>query len=139
MLKILIPVDGSANALRAVSFAARKAPFYKEPLEVHLVNVQHPFPGTIRGVRDEAEKYHHDEGMKVLSPARALLESAGLEPVLHIGLGEPAQVIADFVKEKNIDQVVIATRGHGAVANMLLGSVSRKVLYLVDVPVTLVK
>jgi len=50
------------------------------------------------------------------------LEPSRLEPVLHIGLVEPAQAIADFVKDKNIDQVIMARRGHGTIAGMLLGS-----------------
>ena len=33
----------------------------------------------------------------------------------------------------------MGTRGHGAVANMLIGSVATKVLHLVEVPVLLVK
>ena len=56
MLRVLIPIDGSENSLRTVRFVIRKAPLYKEPLEIHLLNVQHPFPGTIRGVHEQAEQ-----------------------------------------------------------------------------------
>ncbi|MCE9642399.1 MAG: universal stress protein, partial [Betaproteobacteria bacterium] len=38
-----------------------------------------------------------------------------------------------------IQQIVMGTRGAGAVANMVLGSVATKVLHLVEVPVLLVK
>ena len=139
MLKVLIPVDGSDNSLRTVGFVIRKAALYKEPLELHLLSVQRPFPGTVRGVHGEAEKYHHDEGIKALAGARKLLDDAGLKYVYHISVGEAGEVIAHFVTDKNIEQVVMGTRGAGAVANMLLGSVASKVLHLVDVPVTLVK
>lgn len=50
MLKVLMPVDGSKNSLRTERFLIQKAALYKVPLEIHLLNVQHPFPGTIRGV-----------------------------------------------------------------------------------------
>ena len=139
MLRVLIPVDGSENSLRAVKFVIRKAPLYKEPLELHLLNVQHPFPGTIRGVHHEAEQFHHDEGTKALAEARKALDAAGLKYVYHISVGDSGEVIAHFVKEKKIEQVVMSTRGMGSVANMLLGSVANKVLHLVDVPVLLVK
>lgn len=139
MLRVLIPIDGSENSLRTVSFVIRKAPLYKEPLEIHLLNVQHPFPGTISGVHEQAERYHHDEGTKALADARKALDAAGIKYLYHISVGDAAEVIARFVKDKNIEQVVMGTRGAGAVANMLLGSVATKVLHLVEVPVLLVK
>lgn len=139
MFRVLIPVDGSENSLRAVKFVIRKAPLYKEPLELHLLNVQHPFPGTIRGVHQEAERFHHDEGAKALAQARKALDAAGLKYVYHISVGDSGEVIAHFVKDQKIEQVVMGTRGLGSVANMLLGSVANKVLHLIDVPVLLVK
>ena len=139
MLKVLIPVDGSNNSLRTVRLVIQKAALYKEPLEIHLLNVQRPFPGTIRGVHEQAEQYHHDEGIKALASARKLLDAAQLTYAYHIIVGEAGEVIAHFCKDKQIQQVVMGTRGAGAVANMLLGSVATKVLHLVDAPVLLVK
>jgi nucleotide-binding universal stress UspA family protein len=139
MLRVLVPVDGSESSLRAVQFVLEKVPLYKEPLELHLLNVQHPFPGTIQGVHEQAERYHHDEGTKALAAARKALDAAGVKYVYHIGVGEAAETIAHFAKEKKIEQIVMGTRGLGSIANMLLGSVASKVLHLVDVPVLLVK
>lgn len=139
MLRVLIPVDGSENSKRAVRFVIRKAPLYREPLEIHLLNVQHPFPGTIRGVHRQAQEFHHEEGLKALHPARKLLDDAGVKYLYHISVGEVAEVIAHFVKDKKVEQLVMGTRGMGSVANMLLGSVASKVLHLVEVPVLLVK
>jgi nucleotide-binding universal stress UspA family protein len=139
MLKVLTPVDGSDNSLRTVQFVLQKAALYKEPLEIHLLNVQRPFPGTIRGVHEQAEQYHHDEGIKALAGARKLLDATGLKYTYHISVGEAGEVIAHFCKDKEIQQVVMGTRGASSVANMLLGSVATKVLHLVEVPVTLVK
>ena len=139
MLKVLMPVDDSENSLRTVRFLIQKAALYKEPLEIHLLNVQHPFPGTIRGVHEQAEQYHHDEGIKALAGVRKLLEAAQLKYAYHIIVGEAGETIARFVKDQQMQQVVMGTRGAGAVANMLLGSVATKVLHLVEVPVLLVK
>ncbi len=139
MLKVLIPVDGSDSSLRTVQYVMQKAALYKEPLELHLLNVQRPFPGTIRGVHEQAEQYHHDEGIKALAGARKLLDDAGLKNTYHIIVGEAGEVIARYCKDQQIQQVVMGTRGASSVANMLLGSVATKVLHLVEVPVTLVK
>jgi len=42
MLKLLLPVDGSDNALRAVKHAVDSQTWYREPPEYHLLNVQSP-------------------------------------------------------------------------------------------------
>ncbi|MEO7727911.1 MAG: universal stress protein [Burkholderiales bacterium] len=138
MLNILIPVDGSDNSLRTVQYLIREAALYKTAPELHLLNVQHPFPGTIRGVHEQAEKHHHDEGIKALAGARKLLDESGVKYTYHIVVGEPGETIGHFVTDKKIDQVVMGTRGACAVAGMLMGSVATKVLHLVKVPVTLV-
>jgi len=139
MLKILVPVDGSKNCLGAVELLIRQNTLYKESPEIHLLNVQHPFPGTVRGVREEAEKFHREEGVKALVAARKLLDDAGMKYQHHISVGEAAETIIQYVREKKLDEVVMCTRGMGAVANMLMGSVANKVLHLADVPVVLVK
>ena len=139
MLKVLIPIDGSDNSLHAVAYLVQSAALYQEPPELHLLNVQRPFPGTIRGVHEQAEQHHHDEGIKALAGARQLFDAAGLKYVYHISVGDAGETIAHFVKDQQIQQVVMCPRGAGAIANMLLGSVTTRMLHLVDVPVLLVK
>jgi nucleotide-binding universal stress UspA family protein len=139
MLKVLVPVDGSANSLRAVEYVIANAPLYKEPLDLHLLNVQHAFPGTVRGMHAEAGKLHHDEGIKALATARQLLDAAGVKYTYHINVGDAAQSICQFVEAHKPAEIVMGRRGMGTVASMLMGSVTDKVLHLVDVPIVLVK
>ena len=138
MLRILLPVDRSDNSLRAVRFLIKKANLFREPLNIHLLNVQHPFPGTIRGVHNEAQKEHHSEGLRALADARKLFDDAGIKYEYHVGIGDAPQVIAQFVSDHGIEQVVMGTRGLGTISGMLLGSLTTKVLHLVRVPVLLV-
>ncbi len=139
MLKVLVPVDGSDNCLRAVEYLIAQTSLFKEPLDIHLLNVQHAFPGTVRGVREEAEKFHHDEGIKALATARQLLDAARVKYTYHINVGDAAESICQFVKAQKLDQVVMGRRGIGTVANLLMGSVADKVLRLSEVPIVLVK
>ena len=139
MLRVLIPTDGSENSLRAVKFLIDQAPLYRDPLEIHLLNVQRPFPGTIAFAGVDARQFHHDEGIKALAAARGLLDARGIAYEHHVVVGEFAESIAHFVKDRQIALVVMGTRGAGSVANLLMGSVCSKVLHLVEVPVLLVK
>jgi nucleotide-binding universal stress UspA family protein len=111
---------------------------FREPLEIHLLNVQPSFPGTIRGVHQQAQQEHRDQGLKALATARKLFEAAAVKHVHHIGIGDAPEIIARYIEDQNIEQVVMGTRGLGTVSGMLLGSVTTKVLHLVHVPVLLV-
>ena len=142
MMKILLPVDGSENALRATRFAIGVAGNCAEGLELHLLTVQLPIvSGDVKMFvsQDQINAYYHDEGIKALADARAALGVAGVDYVFHIGVGPIAETIAAYAKDKACDQVIMGSRGLGTVKGMLLGSVTTKVIHLVDVPVTLVK
>jgi nucleotide-binding universal stress UspA family protein len=141
MFRILVAVDGSESSDRAVSHLLKKLAWYKDTVEVHLLNVQ---PALLAGVArfvpsDQLHDYHREHAESALASARAILEGAKVQYVTHIGVGEPAHVITGYAKEKSIDQIVMGTRGLGTVTGMVLGSVTTKVLGLAEVPVLLVK
>ena len=137
-MKLLVLVDGSASALRAVREVIKQMAHDKGSQEVHLLNVQHALPGTIaEGPASRA--YHHDQGIAALADARAALDEVGVPYTYHIGVGDVGEVVAQFVAQLKCDEVVMGTRGMGAVANVLLGSAATDVLHLVNVPVLLVK
>ena len=141
MIRILVPVDGSETALRAVAQAVRLAEASKEPVELHLLNVQPPVvSGNVKMFvgREAVESYYRDEGEKALSAARARVEQSGVAHKYHIGVGPIAETIAAYVKDQDCAQVVMGTRGLGAIKGLVLGSVTTKVLHLTAVPVTLV-
>jgi nucleotide-binding universal stress UspA family protein len=143
MLKMLVPVDGSDSSLRAVDFAVTKRDWYKDTVEIHLINVQAPMPFGSRVTsvigHDAVDKYHREEGMAALKAAMQKLEAAGMPCVHHISVGDPAETIAAFAKERSFDQIIMGKRGVGTATGLLVGSVATKVVHLSDVPVLLVK
>ena len=142
MFKVMISVDGSDNSARAVKFIVDQAPLYKAPVELHLLNVQSPvLSGNIRRFigQEEINKYCHDEATQAMAPARKILDDAKVPYTYHIGVGDIAETVAQYVRDKQCDQVIMGTRGMGSISNMLLGSVATKVIHLSEVPVLLVK
>jgi nucleotide-binding universal stress UspA family protein len=142
MAKLLVPVDGSENSLRAVDFVIKKAGWYREPVEIHLLNVQPPIVSgnvTMFISQDQLNDYYQEEGLKALESARRKLEAAKVPYQHHILVGDPAEMIARFARERGCDQILMGTRGLGAIGSLLLGSVATKVIHLADVPVLLVK
>jgi len=143
MLNLLVPVDGSESSSRAVDHLIRKHGWFKGGAEIHLLNVQHqiPYGDRVSSVigQDKLDQYHQEEGMVALKNAMQKLDAAKLKYHYHIGVGDEADVICQYAKEKGCDQIFMGTRGLGSVSNLVLGSVATKVIHLSPVPVLLVK
>lgn len=141
MLKVLLAVDGSETALHAVEHVIKRATDAKNGFQVHLVNVQHPLHGSVSSFVDAAQikQYHHDEGMKILAPARDKLDAAGVSYQHHLFVGDPAEVVTRYAKEQGCDEIVIGTRGLSGISSLLVGSVATKIIHLAEMPVVLVK
>jgi len=142
MLKVLVPVDGSKDSDRAVAYAIGFVANSKAPVELHVLNVQLPIVSG--GVRmffkhEEIEAYYQDSGQEALRAARERLDQAGQAYVQHVRVGPYGETIVAYAKEQRCDHIVMGTRGLGAMSGMVLGSVASKVIYLAEVPVTLVK
>lgn len=140
MLKVLVPVDGSPYADRAVAQVVALARSGAS-VDIHLINVQMPIDGHARSVvsQQDVEAYHREEGLAALASARRILEEAGLPYTHHVAVGHVADTIVRYAREKGFDQIVMGSHGRGALLNVLLGSVAREVVRHATVPVTLVE
>lgn len=142
MLKALVAVDGSQTALCAVRHVI-KLIRDREPLEVHIVNVQPPVRGDITMFVSAAtvHDYHVDEANKALNPACALLDGAGIAYTRHIFVGHPGEMIAECARRLHCDKMILGTHNRGAMTHFLLGSVTREVIHRLDpnIAVTLIK
>ncbi len=142
MMKILIPVDGSANALRAVDQVINNIAALKDAPQLLLLNVQwNVAAGNVKLFINQQtiNDYYREQGMAALQSARAVLDAAGLPYQYHVSIGTPAEAIAQYALEQGADQIVMGRQGQGGVQALLLGSVVSKVLHLVKCPVLLVK
>lgn len=141
MLKLLVPVDGSDHAKRALRHALSLCGGGCAA-ELHLLNVQEPIVDweVRRFLREEEiDTMLQAKAETIVAGAEAIVAEAGCSASRHIAFGDVAQTIAEKAVELGCEQIVMGTHGRGAFTDLLLGSVSTKVLHLVDIPVTLVK
>ncbi|MCC2595597.1 universal stress protein [Pusillimonas sp. MFBS29] len=141
MKTILVPVDGSESALRAVQ-AAIKAAQDMNGANLYLITVQAPIiSGNVTRFfsAEDIQSYYQDEGINAMLPAKTLLDESGLPYNSEVVVGPVAKTIVEYAKDKNCDFIIMGTRGLGSITGMVLGSIATKVLSLTDVPVTLVK
>ena len=141
-MKILIPIDGSDSANRAVDQVIATASLLKEAPQIFLLNVQWNIAsGNVKLFinRETIDGYYREEGLTALKVAREKLDAAALAYTCHISIGTPAEAIVQYAQEQQVDQITMGAQGQNALSALLLGSVMNKVLHLAAVPVLLVK
>lgn len=141
MLKLLIAVDGSEHAQRAIEAVATMARA-GAPLEVELVNVRAlVFYGAvpIESI-DEIEAAQKKAQDQILKDAEARALGCGLHVrSIHHAVGLAASEIVRLAAEQSVDQLVMGTHGRGAIGSLFLGSIAQRVVHLAPVPVLLVR
>ena len=140
---VLVAVDGSENAARAVRqwLGLRSSLSRPASTELHLVNVQRPVSGDVASfiASKSLDEYHQERSDAELAPARALLDAAGVPYQVHRRVGTPGPAIAEMAASLGCNLIVMGTRGQGAPAAALLGSVAQSTVEHAGVPVLLVK
>lgn len=139
MTKILLPVDGSANALTAVRHVINR--FRGDSaMEVHLLHVRAPLSRHIARFvsRRDRENFHREEAGRALAPARELLNRFGVPHADHIELGEKAATIHRVAQRLRVNQIVMGTARKNSLTRMLEDSVTNNVLEIAQVPVEVV-
>ena len=140
--RLLVAVDGSANALRAVHYAIKLA---KESgtLSLHLVTAhEEPLIYGEIAVYVTPEKMadlQRQAAEGALKEAEQLIQQAAVPYTREILVGPVAAVIAKRADELGCESIVIGTRGMTAIGNLLMGAVATKIVHLANVPVTIVK
>jgi len=141
-MKILIPLDGSANANRALDYVISHISMYKERPQLLLLNVQWNIATANVKLfinQDTINDYYREQGLAALQLGRAALDAAGLPYQYHISIGTPAEAIVQYATEQQVDQIVMCKQGQGGLQTILLGSVVTRVLHLAEMPLLLVK
>ncbi|MGB8857288.1 MAG: universal stress protein [Burkholderiales bacterium] len=139
MLKVLVPVDGSANSLLAVRHVVNRV-IGGARLEVHLLNVRMPFSRHISYFvnRPMRESYYRDMGIQALKPAGDLLNQYGIPHILHVELGAKAETIQRLAAKLKVDEIVIGTARKNTLTRVLEDSVTSRVLETATVPVEVI-
>ena len=138
--KVVVGLDGSAGSLPALAWALRQAEGGKrEVLAVYAWQVPalaYSAPGYIPPEKESLES----EGRRILADALKALgaKAEGAAVALSVGNGQAADVIAEVCEETGASMAVVGSRGHGRIAEILLGSTSRSLLQKSKVPLVIV-
>jgi len=137
-MKIAVAIDGSDNALRAAEHAIMLTTYLpKAELEVIYV-------ADYKKAVDDRLLSQNPEGLalkreQILHPVLERTEAAEIDVKTTILKGNPSQEIIKYVNDAKIDKLVLGSRGLNVFQEMILGSVSHKVMKHAACPVTIVK
>ncbi len=139
MLKVLVPVDGSANALAAVRHTIAEYQRHHS-LQVHLLNVQPPLSRHVAkfvGSKDR-NAWHEERAMVALKQARELLNFAGVPNQVEWVLGRSADEICNAAKRHDVHHIVMGVAKRNSLTRMFESSVTDQVLEKTPVAVEVI-
>jgi nucleotide-binding universal stress UspA family protein len=141
-MKILVAIDGSESALRALGYVLKHEETFGRRAELTLVNVHPPLPSTrARAVlgSDAVDRYYAEEADAALAPALAML--AGKDVIVHERriIGQPGAEIVHAAAQAGCDMIVVGTHGRTPLGNLVMGSVATRVIAASPIPVLVVK
>src|SRR6185503_6721780 len=146
--KVVVPIDGSQDSMRAAEYAVKLAELHGADLSVvYVVNVDQylqslglyriSYPDSIKKKIEEAR----EEAQKWFTEISKNAEQKKLRIKTEV-LDTPLSVVASVVNyadRENADLIVIGTRGRSGLNKMLLGSVASGVVTYSPCPVLVVK
>ena len=141
MDRILVPVDGSENSIKAVEKAMEIGSLKKSHITIlTVVNSQRDNPYILeQDYSTDTSQRNTENGTRVLKSALEMCESYDGEVDTLLRNGDIAEVVIDTAEELDIDLIVMGRRGMSISARSLLGSVSNKVLNYSNRSVLVVK
>lgn len=140
-MKILLAVDGSSYTKKMLAYLATHAEMFGTNNRITLINVQAPLPPRARAAvgADMAKQYHDEEAAKVINPVLKFLKRHDITPDVITKVGHAGELIAKAADSGKYDLLVMGSHGHGALANLVMGSVATTVVAHCGVPVMLVR
>ena len=138
--KLLVPVDGSENSLRALE----EAIFLSKKLDAQItaLHVMEKAPTVYIHPQKELEellKNYRKESEQILEKCQQIGKNNRIELNMAISEGDVASKIIQYAEKGRFDMVVMGHRGSGKFKEMVLGSVSEKVLHQTKCSVLIVR
>ncbi len=142
-MRILLAVDGSEQSTDAARALEHLAPA-EQVLALHVLDVLVPayptmVPEAVRDLRAAVEPRLRAEGERILNRLSTILPRDAGQVLTRMESGSPAELIVAIAGEERIDLIALGARGVGPVHELVLGSVSHRVLTHAPCPAFVVK
>jgi nucleotide-binding universal stress UspA family protein len=139
LLRVVVPVLDSVNALPAIRHLAREL-MRGERMEVHLVHVRTPPPPYVARWIPGGERaaFHREAAERALAPARNVLDSFHIRYAVHLELGDRAAAIVAAARRLRADRIVLGAARDNTFTRFVEDAVIEKVIHTAPIPVDVV-
>ena len=138
--RILLPLDGSQNAEKAVEHATSLAKMYQA--ELVLMRVIEPLtgqPGISIAAIEASEEFSSQLAREYLEGIAATIRDAIPQVHVVIDLGLPHEQIIEFAENNSVDLIIISSRGQSGLSRWLMGRVAERVIRGGRTPVLIIR
>ena len=141
-MKVLLAVDGSEYSSLATQ-AVNSLSSLTHLTVIHVLDLpQLAFsmlgPEMARDIAGTAQRALKEEGEHILARTETLLSDIPYPTQLRLEEGTPSELIRSVAQEEQCDLILMGSRGIGQVQELLLGSVSHRVMTHAPCPVLIV-
>ncbi|KAA0011234.1 universal stress protein [Billgrantia pellis] len=142
---ILVPVDGSEGAKKALDVACQLAD--RADATLHILHIPEELSHEttlvwgIGAIAVEASRQEREDiGHQVVEKAAEIARSLGVTKIeTVIGQGDPARTIVSEARRRGVDAIVMGSRGLSDLRGLMVGSVSHKVSHVAECTVITVR
>ena len=140
-MKILLAVDGSPFTKKMLAYLVTHPELFGPHNAFTLFTAVEALPPRARAAvgAEVAHGYYTEEAAKVAAPVLEFLARHSITPEVAHHAGRAGELIAQAAADGGFDLVMMGSHGHGALANLVMGSVATQVLAHCKVPVLLVR
>ncbi|CCO06982.1 universal stress protein [Desulforamulus hydrothermalis] len=142
--KILVPLDGSERARKALSHAVELAAKLAAKITLmHVVPSLPPYVNTAVDRLGQAQQAIVEElmknGQELLDQYISMFSGNNIAVDTFIVMGQPADEILEKARAENYDLIILGSRGLGEIKGYLMGSVSNRVSRHASCPVLIIR
>ena len=140
-MKILLAVDGSPYTKKMLAYLTTHDELFSLGNDYTVFTVQPLLPPRARSAlgKEIVDSYYREEAEKVLAPAAKFLLRHGIDAKSSWKSGHVGESLVQFADSGKFDLIILGSHGHGALVNLVMGSVATQVLASSQVPVLLVR
>ena len=135
--RILVPVDGSTKAKRALEFAIEEFP-NAEITALHVVDPVEAIYGA-EYVSESVLEAQAERAEQLLEEMAELAATHDAEIDTELRNGNPSREIIAAAEEDEYDQIIVGSHGRTGLSRIVLGSVAENIVRRAPVPVTVVR
>ena len=140
-MKILLAVDGSKYTKKMLAYLVTHPELFSADNQYAVFNAQVPMSARASAAigSEVLKSFHAEEAEKLLAPVCKFLARHGIDAKSDWKVGAAGPVIAKYSESGKFDLLVLGSHGHGALVNLVLGSVANQVLASCKTPVLIVR